>query len=72
MSRISQFIIVIMLFLFVCEPATAWSQYIISSPDGKFTAEIIVGEQLTWSLALNDTQLIVPHQFRLRFQAAKN
>ncbi len=71
MSRISQFIIVIMLFLFVCEPATAWSQYIISSPDGKFTAEIIVGEQLTWSLALNDTQLIVPSPISLTLSSGE-
>lgn len=57
MKRTSQ---LILMLLIVCGTTHAQKQYSISSPDGKLTAGITVGEQLTWSLANDDQQLITP------------
>ena len=48
------------MLLIVCVAMKAQKQYSISSPDGRLTAEVTVGEQLTWSLAHDGRQLIEP------------
>ena len=50
----------ILTLLIVCVAMKAQKQYSISSPDGKLTAEVSVGEQLTWSLSHDGEQLITP------------
>lgn len=50
----------ILTLLLVCGATHAQKQYSISSPGGRLTAEITVGEELTWSLSHNGTQLIEP------------
>ncbi len=50
----------ILTLLIVCGATQAQKQYNISSPDGRLTAEVTVGEQLTWSLAHDGRQLIEP------------
>ncbi|KUK76784.1 MAG: Retaining alpha-galactosidase, partial [Proteiniphilum acetatigenes] len=50
----------ILMLLLVCGATQAQKQYSISSPDGRLTAEVTVGEQLTWSLSHDGAQLITP------------
>ena len=50
----------ILMLLLACGAVQAQKKYTISSPDGLITADITVGEQLTWSLSHNGTALIEP------------
>ncbi|ULB33288.1 MULTISPECIES: glycoside hydrolase family 97 protein [Proteiniphilum] len=50
----------ILVLLIVCGAIDAQKKFNISSPDGRLTAEVVVGKQLTWSLAHDGQQLIEP------------
>lgn len=50
----------ILMLLLACGAVQAQKKYTISSPDELLTADITVGELLTWSLSHNGTQLINP------------
>lgn len=65
MKKASQFILIL---LMMTGATQAQKQYSISSPDGRLTAEVTVGEQLTWSLSHDGTQLIEPSPVSLTLQ----
>lgn len=52
--------LLLLVLLLLCGSAQAQKNYNISSPDGLLTADITVGEQLTWSLSHDGAQLIDP------------
>ena len=53
-------ILLFLTLLLVCEIIQAQKRYNISSPDGRLTAEVVAGKQLTWSLAHDGQRLIEP------------
>lgn len=53
-------VILLVALLLVCNLTNAEKKYGISSPDGRLTAEITVGKQLSWSLAHDGEQLMGP------------
>lgn len=57
MKRNMQLILILLLFSGVLQ---AQKQYNVASPDGRLTAVVTVGEQLTWSLSHDGTALIAP------------
>ncbi len=50
----------ILLLLLACGAIQAQKEYSLASPDGKLTAQVTVGEELTWSLSHDGTPLIEP------------
>ena len=52
--------LLILVILLLCGSVHAQKKYSVSSPDGLLTADITVGEQLTWSLSHDGSQLIEP------------
>jgi alpha-glucosidase len=68
MKKASQFILIL---LMMTGATQAQKQYSISSPDGRLTAEVTVGEQLTWSLSHDGEQLIEPSPVSLTLQGGE-
>jgi len=58
----------ILMLLLVSGTVHAQKQFSISSPDGKLTAEVTPGEELTWSLSHDGTPLIEPSPLSLTLQ----
>ena len=48
------------LFLFLTVSAYAQKQFEVTSPDGRLTARVSVGDSLTYSIALNDELILQP------------
>ena len=61
----------ILMLLLVNGAVHAQKQYSISSPDGKLTAEVTLGEELTWSLAHDGKPLIEPSPASLTLQGGE-
>ena len=57
--------------LFITVVLYGEKQYSITSPDGRLTAEVTVGEQLTWSLSHDGTPLIEQSQVSLTLQGGE-
>ena len=48
------------MLLLICGAVQAQKQYTVSSPGGKLFALVTVGDELTWSLSHDGSQLIEP------------